>query len=341
MQRSKIYMIAGALLLLSLFALPLWNITLEAPQYPDAIGMNIYINKFAGASGNDIKNINIMNHYVGMKPIPEVIPEFAIFPYFLSGMIVLGVIFGFVGKRKLYLVWLGLMIVLGSLAMYDFYQWEYEYGHDLKANAAIKFTDKEGNPMTYQPPLIGAKVILNFRAISLPRVGTYLLFLGMGLSVLAFYQGKKESKKKLNTGFLIIPLLMVLASCGVKTDPISYGTDACSFCKMTIVDKQHAAQIVTEKGKNYKYDAIECLMNDLKNWDRPPVKDLLVADYEQPGQLVSATASHFIITEKISSPMGAFLTAFALEASRDKTLQQLGGKSLNWDQLKKHFNLSE
>ncbi|OEK02326.1 hypothetical protein BFP97_12705 [Roseivirga sp. 4D4] len=192
MKKSKLLMIVGALLLLPLFVLPLWNITLEAPQYPDAIGMDIYINKFADAQPNDIKNINIMNHYVGMKDIPETIPEFEIFPKVILAMVVLGLIIGFMGRKKLYLTWFTLMVVLGSIGMYDFYQWEYDYGHDLKETAAIKFTTPDGEPMAYQPPLIGAKMILNFKAISMPRAGAYLMFMGMGLTVLAFYQAKKE-----------------------------------------------------------------------------------------------------------------------------------------------------
>jgi len=195
MKKSKIIMIVGALLLGGLFFLPLWNITLEAPQYPEPIGMNIHINKFADAHPNDIKNINIMNHYVGMKDIPEVIPEFEIFPYFAIGMMILGVIAGLVGKSKLYLAWFALMIIFGSIAMYDFYLWEYEYGHDLKETAAIKFTDKDGEPMAYQPPLLGNKMILNFKALSWPRSGAYLMFLGMAMSVFAFYRDKKESNE--------------------------------------------------------------------------------------------------------------------------------------------------
>ena len=81
MKQSKMMMIVGALLLMGLFFLPMWNITLEAPQYPVPIGMDIYVNKFADANPNDIRNINIMNHYVGMKDIPEMIPEFEIFPH--------------------------------------------------------------------------------------------------------------------------------------------------------------------------------------------------------------------------------------------------------------------
>ena len=185
-------MILGALLLAPLFILPLWNITLEAPQYPEPIGMDIYINKFADANPNDIQNINIMNHYVGMKDIPESIPEFGIFPPVVIGMIVLGVVIGLIGRKKLYLAWCALMIVWGTIGMYDFYLWEYDYGHDLKETAAIKFTTPDGEPMAYQPPLIGSKMILNFKAISMPRMGAYLMFLGMGLTIVAFYQARKE-----------------------------------------------------------------------------------------------------------------------------------------------------
>ncbi|MFY0653237.1 MAG: hypothetical protein JXQ96_14440 [Cyclobacteriaceae bacterium] len=193
MKKSKILMIIGSILLLALFVLPLWRITLQAPQYPEPIGMDIFINKFEDANPNDIKNINIMNHYVGMADIPETIPEFNIFPIVVSVMAGLGVIIGFIGKRKLYVTWFVIMIALGSIGMYDFYQWEYDYGHNLKETAAIKFTDEKGQPMAYQPPLIGSKMILNFKAISLPQTGAYLMLFGMFMSLAAFYLDKKEN----------------------------------------------------------------------------------------------------------------------------------------------------
>jgi hypothetical protein len=187
-------MFLGAIMVGGLFVWPMWNITLQAPQYPIPIGMDIYISRFEGANPNDIKNINIMNHYVGMKEIPELIPEFDIFPYVAIGMISLGIVFGLIGDPRLYMFWFVLMVILGTIAMYDFYLWEYDYGHELKENAAIKFMDAEGQPMAYQPPLIGAKMILNFKAISMPRLGAYSLFLGMGLAVVAFFQSRKEKQ---------------------------------------------------------------------------------------------------------------------------------------------------
>lgn len=187
-------MITGALLLLNLFIFPLWNISLYAPQYPEPIGMDIWVNKIADHNPNDIQNINILNHYVGMQEIPEEMEEFRIFPQVIISMVVLGVIIGFIGKPKLYLVWFILMALLGIAGMYDFYLWEYDYGHNLKETAAIKFTDSEGNPMAYQPPLIGSKTILNFRAVSMPLTGAYLMFLGMAMTLYAFFKGKKENQ---------------------------------------------------------------------------------------------------------------------------------------------------
>jgi len=147
MKKSKIIMITGALLLLSLFIFPLWNITLEAPQYPIPLGMDIWVNKIADTHDGDLKNINLLNHYVGMKAIPEHMKEFDIFPLVIIAMSVLGVILGFIGNRKLFLAWFIIMAILGIIGMYDFYLWEYDYGHTLNPKAAIKIPG-----MAYQPP---------------------------------------------------------------------------------------------------------------------------------------------------------------------------------------------
>ncbi len=188
-------MIAGSLLLLALFVLPMWNITLEAPQYPQPLGMDIWINKITDHNPNDIKNINLMNHYVGMKEIPEHMTEFDIFPPVIIAMTILGLLLGFKANYKWYLVWFLLMSVLGAAGMYDFYLWEYDYGHDLNPKAAIKFVDEDGSPMAYQPPLLGTKTILNFTAHSYPLMGAYLMFLGMFSTLAAFFAGLKEEKK--------------------------------------------------------------------------------------------------------------------------------------------------
>jgi hypothetical protein len=198
MKKSKILMILGPLLMLGLFFLPLWNITLEAPQYPIPLGMYLHINKFSDVHEFDIKNINLMNHYVGMKYIPETIPEFKIFPIVIAVMAVLGVLIGFFANHKWFLGWFILMSLLGIAGMYDFYLWEYDYGHNLDPKAIMSFKNPDGSPMGFQPPLFGTKQILNFIAHSYPRSGGYMMLVGMMMTLLAFFIGKKEAKSNVN-----------------------------------------------------------------------------------------------------------------------------------------------
>ncbi len=188
-------MLFSALLLLGLFLFPLWKITLEAPQYPTPLGMYIHINDFSDVHPYDIKNINLMNHYVGMKYIPDAIPEFKIFPIGIICSVILGLIIAFKGNYKWFLFWFILMIVLSSAGLYDFYLWEHDYGHDLDPKAIMKFTNPDGSVMGFQPPLFGSKDILNFKAHSYPRLGAFFLGIGILGSFIAYLVGKKNHKK--------------------------------------------------------------------------------------------------------------------------------------------------
>ena len=195
MKKSNYIMIIAALLPMTLFVFPLWKITLEAPQYPTPLGMYIHINDFADVNPHDIKNINIMNHYVGMKYIPDAIPEFKIFPIGIMLTSALGLLIGFKGNYKWFLGWFILMLLLSGAGMYDFYLWEHDYGQNLDPKAIMKFTNPDGTVMGFQPPMFGSKDILNFRAHSYPRLGAYLLGLGMGLSFVAYKVGEKNLRK--------------------------------------------------------------------------------------------------------------------------------------------------
>ena len=135
---------------------------------------------------------------------------------------------------------------------------------------------------------------------------------------------------------LIILSMSLMLACSTTPQPIHYGSDACVFCQMTIVDRQHAAQVVTVKGKSYKYDAIECMMNDLRRWKHPDAELLLVSDYASPGTLTDATTAHYLISEDIPSPMGEFLTAFSTRELRDAQSVEKGEK-LNWEALRIKF----
>jgi len=181
-------MLVAAVSLVLMFFFPLWKITLLAPQYPDGLGMFIWINKITGTEPSTLQNINIMNHYIGMKAIePDSIPELTFMPYIALALAGLALILVFVKKWQLNLVWTILLVVAGALAIYDFYLWEYDYGHNLDPKAAIKI---EG--MAYQPPLFGTKQILNFTAMSYPRMGAVFLGLAMVMGGLASYFGIKQ-----------------------------------------------------------------------------------------------------------------------------------------------------
>jgi copper chaperone NosL len=110
----------------------------------------------------------------------------------------------------------------------------------------------------------------------------------------------------------IITPVIVMAACTAKPVAIQYGRDACGFCRMTIMDPAFGGEIITRKGKVYKFDGTECLLNYYKA-HLASVQDfttILVADYSKPGRLMDAKQAVFLQDEKIKSPMGAHLAAF-------------------------------
>ncbi len=194
-------MIIGSIFVLGLFIFPMWNIRLGAPQYPEPLGIDIYIDGLKGQNEFDIQNIDGLNHYIGMKALPKPADmwEFIVFPKVTLIMASLGIIIGLIAAfRKIspnwFLFWFLTMSVLGVLGIYDFNQWMIEYGTDLDPNAIMKLMNVDGTPMEYNPPLFGHKKLLNFDAYSYPRLGGILLWIGMMLTLAAYIVGKKELK---------------------------------------------------------------------------------------------------------------------------------------------------
>jgi len=203
MKKASILMIIGPLFLLGLYVFPLWNIMLGAPQYPEPLGMNIYIDGIKGVEEFDLQNIDGLNHYIGMKtiPKPEDMWEFNVFPLVIGIMVALGVIVGLLGffgkvSHWWFIGWFVLMSILGIMGMYDFNAWLIDYGTDLDPNAIMKLTDADGTPMRYNPPLFGYQKMLNFDVTSLPSTGAWFMFIGMLMTVMAFFVGKKHAKAK-------------------------------------------------------------------------------------------------------------------------------------------------
>jgi hypothetical protein len=178
---SRILVAAASLLLVGMFVFPIWRIELVAPQYPEGLGMLIRIDTIEGLKENDLANINGLNHYIGMKRIvPESIAELRLMPWLVGALVVAGLAVAAWGRRRALYAWVAAFAALAVAGLVDFWRWEYDYGHDLSPDAIIKVPG-----MSYQPPLIGSKQLLNFVATSWPAPGGWMAFAAVALAALA------------------------------------------------------------------------------------------------------------------------------------------------------------
>lgn len=186
----RLMAIAAVALGASLF-FPLWRVSLIAPQYPEGLGMYIWAHTVAGVTESDLQNINGLNHYIGMAAIvPDSIPELRIIRPGIIAMSLLGLAAAWGGRRRLMFAWTAALMVAALVGIADFWKWEYDYGHNLDLeHAPIQIPG-----MSYQPPLIGSKKLLNFTATSYPATGGALAILGVVLAVgaVATMKGKKS-----------------------------------------------------------------------------------------------------------------------------------------------------
>ncbi|MGI9625333.1 MAG: hypothetical protein ACR2QM_00740 [Longimicrobiales bacterium] len=166
-RRSRVLIALASLALGLVYFAPLWKIDLVAPQYPEGLGMLIGVNSITGAGPHDLQNINGLNHYIGMAPIvPDSIPELQIMPWVFGLFLVTGLLVAWLGRRVPFFIWTSLFVIMAVVGLADFYKWEYEYGHNLDPTAAIQVPG-----LSYQPPLIGEREILNFTAKAWPGLG--------------------------------------------------------------------------------------------------------------------------------------------------------------------------
>lgn len=191
---SRILILLSGVFLIIVLFVPLWQIQLAAPQYPEGLVLKMYPHKIGG----NVDVINGLNHYIGMKTLhTEDFIEFTILPYIVGFFALLCFVVFFLKKQKWLTVLFTLFVIFGIIAMIDFWRWEYAYGHDLNPEAPIQVPG-----MAYQPPLIGYKQLLNFGAYSVPDVGG-ILFILVGLLLLLallipWYKKRKALRIKLN-----------------------------------------------------------------------------------------------------------------------------------------------
>ena len=168
--RERALIVGAALLLGAVYLLPLWNLTMFAPQYPDGLRMNIYSYKLEGGrGGQDIREINILNHYIGMQELAtEDFTEFKWMP-FVVGAVGLLFLRAAVHGRMGDLVDVAVLYVyFASFSLWSFGYKLYSYGHNLAPTAAVKVGP-------FMPPMFGYKKLANFEVYSYPAAGSYLL----------------------------------------------------------------------------------------------------------------------------------------------------------------------
>jgi len=186
---SRIVIAVSALLMVSAYFVPLWRILMWAPQYPEGLGMRIWINNITG----DVKIISALNHYIGMRHIEvSMFPEFKYMIYIVAFVIAVGLLTSIINRRYMLWSYAILVVASGAAALIDFYLWGYDYGHNLDPNAAIVVPG-----MAYQPPVIGTKQLLNFTAFSGPDIGGWIFMaagiLAIGALVLELYKSRKAA----------------------------------------------------------------------------------------------------------------------------------------------------
>ncbi len=328
-----IVILSAVIMVLVLF-FPIWQIQLIAPQYPEGLVLKI----FAGKLGGDVDIINGLNHYIGMKTLhTKDFIEFSVLPYCIIFFAALIMFTAFRNRKSLLYITTILFIVFCIISMVDFWKWEYNYGHNLNPEAPIQVPG-----MTYQPPLLGYKQLLNFSAFSIPDIGGWIFIAAAALLVLCMIiellSSKKEKKKNFSTvAAMLIVLSVFFASCASGPQPIQLGKEACGYCKMTISDPHFGGEIITAKGKVYKFDDMHCLTSFLKenNIAGADIKSMYAVNFCGNHDLIKADENLLLYkSDLLHSPMNGNIAAFNNRDSLAAVMNKFkGGMPLNWDEL--------
>jgi len=317
-----ILIISGIFSSIAVFV-PLWRIELSAPQYPEGLVLQMYTYKLAG----QVDIINGLNHYIGMGTLhAENFIEFTILPYIIGVFACLFWLTAWKNNRTWLLSVTISFALFGILSMADFWRWEYNYGHNLDPHAAIVVPG-----MSYQPPLIGFKQLLNMGAFSIPDIGGWLITL-TGL-LLVWATLKEYKKPKFLFKNLTVILFFLIVSCTQNEPvPIQIHHDACHFCKMKISDPHFGAELITEKGRIYTFDDITCLLGYQKQ--NPSNKNqVFIHDFLNPGVLINAKKAVYLHDESFKSPMGGNYAAFDSE-EKAKKFNVKNLQFLKWEEVR-------
>jgi copper chaperone NosL len=186
--------------------------------------------------------------------------------------------------------------------------------------------------MTYQPPLIGSKKLLNFTAASWPATGGWLL-IAAALVVAAALYITLFRKRRPAFAAAAISMAASAACAGSGPRPFKLGEDACDFCRMAIVDARYGGEAVTTTGKVYTFDSIECLAGWARTAPSGTILSLYVIDLQHPETFVRVEQAGFLKDVMIKSPMGKSIAGFVSPAAAEQQRAMLGGHVATWADL--------
>lgn len=331
-KRTRLILSICSIAMAVVLFVPMWRIDLSAPQYPEGLKLLIYPSHLGG----NVDIINGLNHYIGMKALHSGdFTEFTVLPFIIIFFSIMFLVIAITGMRRLFNLGILIFICFGILAMGDFWRWEYNYGHHLNPDAAIIVPG-----MAYQPPMIGYKQLLNFSAYSMPAGGGWI-FAGVGLISLVLLITERISIKKRKhelkpaTALASILFVLFISSCNTGPEAIIPGKDHCDFCKMTVSDNHFGAEIITKKGKSFKFDDAHCILSFLQNngVDHKDVKEIYFTDFSGTHSLIKADQAFFLKSEALKSPMAGNIAAFASKDSLNKINTEYKGAMITWSEL--------
>jgi len=228
-------------------------------------------------------------------------------------------------------------------ALVDFYMWGYKYGHELDSSAAIKVPG-----LSYQPPLIGHKKLLNFDSYSYPDTGGWVVVGVTALFFIIWFVEWRRQKKQMkmeqykskpssvtNVSVPVAFIAFLLMGCNPKAEKINFGKDQCAECRMTIVDTKFGAEILTKKGKTYKFDDTHCIAAFLerRGVELSNIYHVFFVDYNGNNELVDVDSAEFVVSSRLKSPMGGAAAFRNLAEAKKKSAEIEGSRVTNWATL--------
>lgn len=347
--KYRILTALAALILLLTLLVPVWSIRLTAPQYPEGMGMYINMGGIVGHDESDIQNINILNHYIGMREITEhAIPDFKYIPTIAIVLAILGFGAAAIGRRWGIAAWLILFILLGILGMVDFYRWTIDYGHNLSPTAPIKVPG-----MTYTPPMLGTKTLLNITAKSYPHIGGYLLLLAIGLATWATVGSfrnrprlPRESMKKGVAPALAMAIFLAGASVGCQSpnsnevpqgslidyeQHLIYGEGEDPYCGGEVEKERWGGEIQFHNQDSVKFKSTECLVAYLMTEHPDNVSGIYVVDFPDGTGLIEATSATYLHTPNLRSPSGIGLLPISTPRLQNNLKEVYSGELIDWE----------